>query len=438
MSASHTPAQPLHPAGFPCFHYENQALFVEQVPLATIAQHVGTPTYVYSKASLTAAWQSYQDAIGARSVLVCYGMKANSNLAILDTFRSLGSGFDIVSGGELARVLKIGADPRTVVFSGVGKQAWEIQNAIDAGVKCFNVESVSELKLISAVAQKMGAQAPISLRVNPDVDAQTHPYISTGLKENKFGIAIEDALSTYQLAQTLPNLDIVGVDCHIGSQITDVEPYLDALDKLLRLIDSLKAHGITLKHLDLGGGLGIRYDEETPLAPKLLIDAVFKLLDQRGYGDIELVFEPGRSLVGNAGVLLSTVQFLKHTQARNFAIVDAGMNDLIRPSLYQAWHGVLPLEVGDIEHPANQSPTLYDIVGPVCESGDWLAKQRPLTLREGQVLAIESAGAYGFVMAGNYNTRGRAAEVLVDGKDWHVIRQRETFEDMIRGESLPG
>jgi diaminopimelate decarboxylase len=433
MSATFAPTQPTIPAGFPHFHYAKGHLQAEGVNLAELAQQVGTPCYVYSKSAMCSAWQSYQDAIGTRRVLVCYGMKANSNLAILNTFRALGSGFDIVSGGELARVLKVGADPKKVVFSGVGKQTWEIEQAIKAGVKCFNVESTSELKRISQVASNMQAIASISLRVNPDVDAQTHPYISTGLKENKFGIAIEHALEAYQLAATLPGLNVVGVDCHIGSQITEVAPYLDALDKLLALIDTLKENGINLRHLDLGGGLGIRYDDETPLAPKLLLDAIFNIIDQRGYQNLELVFEPGRSLVGNAGVLLTTVQYLKHTEARNFAIVDAGMNDLIRPALYQAWHGVLPLNA----HTPSNTTQHYDLVGPVCESADWLAKQRLLTLHEDQVLAIDSAGAYGFVMACNYNTRGKPAEVLVDGTSWHVVRTRETFEDMIRGETLP-
>jgi diaminopimelate decarboxylase len=432
MSSTFKSTQPLSPAGFPHFHYENDLLYAEGVNLAELAQHVGTPSYVYSKSAIHSAWKAYQDAIGSRRVLVCYGMKANSNLAILNTFRALGSGFDIVSGGELARVLKVGADPKKIVFSGVGKQTWEIEHAIKAGVKCFNVESTSELMRISQVASAMNATASISLRVNPDVDAQTHPYISTGLKENKFGIAIEEALKTYQLAATLPAINVVGVDCHIGSQITEVAPYLDALDKLLALIDTLKENGITLQHLDLGGGLGIRYEDETPLAPTLLLNAIFKIIDQRGYQNLELVFEPGRSLVGNAGVLLTTVQYLKHTESRNFAIVDAGMNDLIRPALYQAWHGVLPLDVSK----DSQATYHYDLVGPVCESADWLAKQRLLDLHEDQVLALDSAGAYGFVMACNYNTRGKPAEVLVDGATWHIVRARETFEDMIRGETL--
>ncbi|MBZ1350022.1 diaminopimelate decarboxylase [Alcaligenaceae bacterium LF4-65] len=418
------------PAGSPFFSYRKGTLYAEGVSLAELGRALGTPLYVYSKAALAAAWSSYQEAIGAHRVLVCYGMKANSNLAVLKEFARLGSGFDIVSGGELARVLAAGADPAKVVFSGVGKQAWEMRAALEAGVKCFNVESVPELKRLSQVACEMSKTAAVSLRVNPDVDAQTHPYISTGLKENKFGIAIEEAPAAYQLAASLPGISVVGVDCHIGSQITEVAPYLDALDKLLKLIDQLTELGITLKHLDLGGGLGIRYDDETPLAPKVLLDKVFAQLKARGYDELELVLEPGRSLVGNAGVLLTTVQYLKHADARNFAIVDAAMNDLMRPALYEAWHGVLPVT------PRSDSSALYDVVGPVCESADWLARARQLALHEGDILAIESAGAYGFVMAGNYNSRPRAAEVMVDGDKYYVVRQRETFADLIRGESF--
>lgn len=416
------------PAGSPHFHYVGNELFAEDVRLADLARTLGTPLYVYSRAALNAAWSGYREAIGKRNVLVCYGMKANSNLAVLREFARLGSGFDIVSGGELARVLAAGADPAKVVFSGVGKQAWEMQAALDAGVKCFNVESVPELRRLSAVAAAAGRRAAVSLRVNPDVDAQTHPYISTGLKENKFGIAIDQAANAYELAASLPGIEIVGVDCHIGSQITEVSPYLDALDKLLGLIDRLVLRGIRLRHLDLGGGLGIRYDDENPLAPSALLELVFAQLNARGHGNLELVLEPGRSLVGNAGVLLTTVQYLKHTEARNFAIVDAAMNDLMRPALYEAWHGVLPVST------RAQSPVIYDVVGPVCESADWLARSRALAIEESDVLAIESAGAYGFVMSGNYNSRPRAAEVMVDGSRHHVIRERESFDDLIRGE----
>lgn len=417
------------PAGHPHFHYRNGELYAEGVPLARLATELGTPLYVYSRAALASAWQAYAQATEGHEVLVCYGMKANSNLAILQQFAGFGSGFDIVSGGELKRVIKAGGDPGKVVFSGVGKEAWEMEFALDAGVKCFNVESVPELRRLSDVAVRTSKQAPVSLRVNPDVDAQTHPYISTGLKENKFGIAIESALDAYRLARELPGINVVGVDCHIGSQITEVSPYLDALDKLLDLIDKLGGEGIKLHHLDLGGGLGIRYDDETPLAPRVLLDAVFERLAQKGL-NLELVLEPGRSLVGNAGVLLTEVQYLKHTEDKDFAIVDAGMNDLMRPALYEAWHGVLPIK------PRQTASHTYDVVGPVCESADWLARGRALAIEEGDLLAVDSAGAYGFVMAGHYNSRPRAAEVLVDGEAWHVIRQRETFDDLIRGEQL--
>jgi diaminopimelate decarboxylase len=429
MTVQTTQTQFPTPAGAPHFHFKQGVLHAEGVSLQALGERLGTPLYVYSRAALDTAFSSYLEAIGTHNVLVCFGMKANSNLAVLKEFARLGSGFDIVSGGELARVLAAGANPAKIVFSGVGKQAWEMQAALKAGVKCFNVESVPELKRLSAVATELGMSAPVSLRVNPDVDAKTHPYISTGLKENKFGIAIEDAPAAYQLASSLPGIAVVGVDCHIGSQITEVDPYLDALDKLLKLIDELAGLGITLKHLDLGGGLGIRYDDETPLAPSVLLDKVFAQMQARGYADLQLVLEPGRSLVGNAGVLLTSVQYLKHTEARNFAIVDAAMNDLMRPALYEAWHGVLPVV------PGTAATTLYDVVGPVCESADWLARGRQLALCEGDIIAIESAGAYGFVMAGNYNSRPRPAEVMVDGDHYHVIRQRETFEDLIRGES---
>lgn len=417
-------------AGHPHFHYQNGVLHAEGVALDTLARDLGTPLYVYSRAALQAAYDNYRQAIGERPVLVCFGMKANSNLAVLKEFARMGAGFDIVSGGELKRVLAVGGDPAKVVFSGVGKQEWEMRDALQAGVKCFNVESTAELRRLSRVAQATGLQARVSLRVNPDVDAHTHPYISTGLKENKFGIAIEEALQAYELAASLPGLKIVGVDCHIGSQLTDISPYFDALDKLIDLIERLAQAGITIEHLDLGGGLGIRYTDEVPPSPKALLDGVFERLQARGHGHLHLVLEPGRSLVGNAGVLLTTVQFLKHNDARNFAIVDAAMNDMLRPTLYQAYHGVAPVV------PRQDCPAqVYDVVGPVCESGDWLAKERSLALAEDDVLAVESAGAYGMVMAGNYNTRPRAAEVMVDGSRFHIVRQRETLDDLLRGES---
>ncbi|MCW0205892.1 diaminopimelate decarboxylase [Achromobacter veterisilvae] len=425
---SRFPAQP-ELAGHPYFQFRNNVLYAEDVPLDHLADRLGTPLYVYSRAALKAAWESYRSAVGQRPVLVCYGMKANSNLAVLKEFARLGAGFDIVSGGELKRALAAGADPSRIVFSGVGKQAWEMRDALAAKVKCFNVESEAELRRLSEVAQDMGARAPVSLRVNPDVDAQTHPYISTGLKENKFGIAIESAPDVYRLAQSLPALEIVGVDCHIGSQLTDISPYFDALEKLLDLIERLARDGIGIRHLDLGGGLGIRYTDETPPSPKALIDRVFERLEARGLGHLHLVLEPGRSLVGNAGVLLTTVQYLKHAEARNFAIVDAAMNDLLRPALYEAYHGVRAV------HPRAGEETLYDIVGPVCESADWLARQRKLAIEQGDLLAVESAGAYSMAMASNYNARPRAAEVMVDGDKYYVVRRRETLDDLLKGES---
>ncbi len=425
---SRFPAQP-ELAGHPYFQFRNNVLYAEDVPLDHLAERLGTPLYVYSRAALKAAWESYRSAVGQRPVLVCYGMKANSNLAVLKEFARLGAGFDIVSGGELKRALAAGADPSKIVFSGVGKQAWEMRAALTAKVKCFNVESEAELRRLSEVAHGMGLRAPVSLRVNPDVDAQTHPYISTGLKENKFGIAIESALDVYRSAQSLPGLDIVGVDCHIGSQLTDISPYFDALEKLLDLIEKLDQAGIKIAHLDLGGGLGIRYTDEIPPSPQALLDRVFERLNARGFGHLHLVLEPGRSLVGNAGVLLTRVQYLKHSEARNFAIVDAAMNDLLRPALYEAFHGVRPV------HPRAGDETLYDIVGPVCESADWLARQRKLAIQQGDLLAVESAGAYSMAMASNYNARPRAAEAMVDDDKYYVVRQRETLDDLLRGES---
>jgi diaminopimelate decarboxylase len=430
---STAPAPQAELAGHPHFHYREGVLYAEGVQLDELAAELGTPLYVYSRAALGAAWSRYAEAIANRQVLVCFGMKANSNLAVLREFARLGAGFDIVSGGELARVLAAGGDPSKVVFSGVGKQAWEMRAAIEADVKCFNVESEDELYRLSDVAQTMGRSARVSLRVNPDVDAQTHPYISTGLKENKFGIAIESALEAYKTAASLPGLQVVGVDCHIGSQLTDISPYFDALEKLIDLIDKLAADGIRIEHLDLGGGLGIRYTDEVPPSPKALLDRVFERLAARGYGHLHLVLEPGRSLVGNAGLLLTTVQFLKHAEAKNFAIVDAAMNDLLRPSLYEAYHGLRAVRprVGKNRGEAR----VYDVVGPVCESGDWLAKDRELCVQQDDVLALESAGAYGMTMASNYNSRPRPAEVMVDGENYYVVRKREAIEDVMRGES---
>lgn len=416
----------------PRFQFKNGTLHAEDVSLAKLAREFGTPLYVYSRAALHDAWGAYARALAGRKALVCFGMKANSNLAVLNEFSRLGSGFDIVSGGELARVLAAGGDPGKVVFSGVGKQAWEMRAALDAGVKCFNVESEPELERLAQVASTGGRIAPVSLRVNPDVDAQTHPYISTGLKENKFGIAIERAPEVYRRAMQLPGLEVVGVDCHIGSQITEAAPYLDALDKLIELILALQSEGIHLHHLDLGGGIGIRYTNEQVIEPVVLFEQVFKRLDQAGLGHLELVLEPGRSLVGNAGVLLTEVQYLKHSDAKNFAIVDAAMNDLLRPTLYDAWHGV---EAVDPRPVTDATPT-YDIVGPICESGDWLARDRRLELHQGDLLAVMSAGAYAFTMSSQYNSRPRAAEVMVDGGAVHVVRPRETIESLFASERV--
>ena len=418
----------------PHFAFHNGVLHAEQVPLTVLAERFGTPLYVYSRQALRDAWGAYQQAAANRNVLVCFGMKANSNLAVLNEFRKLGAGFDIVSGGELARALAVGADASKIVFSGVGKQVWEMQAALKAGVKCFNVESEPELERLAQVAHDMGMVARVSLRVNPDVDAQTHPYISTGLKENKFGIDIEQAPAVYQRAAQHASLEVVGVDCHIGSQITEVSPYLDALDKLIILIGKLSASGINIRHLDLGGGIGIRYTDETPLTPKMLLDEVFPRLQAAGLGHLEIVLEPGRSLVGNAGVLLTRVEYLKHTDAKNFAIVDAAMNDLIRPTLYSAWHSVEPV----VQSASAQGAPVYDIVGPICESGDWLAKDRQFSLASGDVLAIMSAGAYAFTMASQYNTRPRAAEVMVDGDAFAVVRPRETLQSLFADEVIPG
>lgn len=416
----------------PHFQFKNDTLHAEETSLEQLATDFGTPLYVYSRHALKDAWESYAVAAQGRDVLVCYGMKANSNLAILNEFARYGAGFDIVSGGELARVIAAKGDPKKVVFSGVGKQRWEIEAALTAGIKCFNVESEGELLRIAEIAAQKNIKAPISLRVNPDVDAHTHPYISTGLKDNKFGIAIEEAPRVYALAATLDSLEIKGVDCHIGSQITEISPYLDALDKLLDLIDGLAANGIHLSHLDIGGGLGIRYTNETPATPTMLLSEVFKALDQRNLAHLQLVLEPGRSMVGNAGVLLTRVEYLKQSETKNFAVVDAAMNDLIRPTLYDAWHDVEPVKANS----ATQAVARYDIVGPICESGDWLARDRDLQLEQGDLLAIMSAGAYAFTMSSQYNTRPRAAEVLVDKDSVHLVRPREELTSLFATERL--
>ncbi|AUF99199.1 diaminopimelate decarboxylase [Pseudomonas sp. 09C 129] len=409
------------------FNYRDGQLFAEGVALSAIAERFGTPTYVYSRAHIEAQYRAYADALAGMPHLVCFAVKANSNLGVLNVLARLGAGFDIVSRGELERVLAAGGAADKIVFSGVGKTRDDMRRALEVGVHCFNVESSDELERLQQVAAELKVRAPVSLRVNPDVDAGTHPYISTGLKENKFGIAIADAEDVYIRAAQLPNLEVVGVDCHIGSQLTTLAPFIDALDRLLDLVDRLGECGIYLRHIDLGGGLGVRYrDEEPPLAADY-VKAVRERLDGR---DLELVFEPGRFIVANAGVLLTRVEYLKHTEHKDFAIVDAAMNDLIRPALYQAW-----MDVSAVRPRDGQART-YDIVGPICETGDFLAKERQLALEEGDLLAVHSAGAYGFVMSSNYNTRGRAAEVLVDGEQAVEVRRRETVAELFAGESL--
>ena len=408
------------------FQYREHRLHAEDLALADIAERFGTPTWVYSRAAIEAAFDEFAQAAAGRRVLVCYALKANSNLAIIDLLARRGAGFDIVSGGELERVLAAGGDPGRVVFSGVGKTRAEMHRALEVGVRCFNVESESELRRLDAVAGTLGRRAPVSLRVNPDVDPGTHPYISTGLRESKFGIAHDQALRVYRLAAALPNIALAGVDCHIGSQITSIAPFLAALDKMLELIDTLAAEGIALSHLDLGGGLGIRYDDETPPTRTALLQAIFERLDRHPGGrELELQFEFGRSIVGNAGLLLTRVEYLKDNGDRRFAIIDAAMNDLMRPALYEAWHGV---QAVDTRLP--RETATWEIVGPVCESGDWLARARPLAIAEGDLLALMSAGAYGMTMSSNYNTRPRGAEVLVDGGTAHLIRERERVEDL--------
>ncbi|MFJ4452569.1 diaminopimelate decarboxylase [Pseudomonas sp. NPDC089392] len=409
------------------FDYRDGELFAEGVALSAIAERHGTPTYVYSRAHIEAQYRSYTDALQGAEHLVCFAVKANSNLGVLNVLARLGAGFDIVSGGELERVLAAGGRADRVVFSGVGKTREDMRRALEIGVHCFNVESTDELERLQVVAAEMGKVAPVSLRVNPDVDAGTHPYISTGLKENKFGIAIADAEAIYVRAAQLPNLEVVGVDCHIGSQLTTVEPFLDALDRLLVLVDRLAECGIHLRHLDLGGGVGVRYRDEQP---PLVADYIKAIRERVGDRELALVFEPGRYIVANAGVLLTRVEYLKHTEHKDFAIIDAAMNDLIRPALYQAWMGVSAVK------PRAGEGRAYDLVGPICETGDFLGKDRVLNLAEGDLLAVQSAGAYGFVMSSNYNTRGRCAEILVDGDQAFEVRRRETIAELFAGESL--
>jgi len=411
------------------FEYRDNQLHCENLPLGEVAKQFGTPTYVYSKEAIEVAYLDYANALAGRDDdMVCFAIKANSNLAVLNVLARLGAGFDVVSQGELERVLKAGGKAERVVFSGVSKQSVEIRRALEVGIHCFNIESEAELERIDQVAAQMGKIAPISFRVNPNVDAGTHPYISTGLKENKFGIAIDDALRIYQRAASLEHVKVTGMDCHIGSQLTELAPFMDALDKLLVLIDELQAVGIAIEHLDLGGGLGVCYTDEVPPSAGEYIAAVLEKIGERA---INLVFEPGRSIVANAGVLLTEVEYLKHNESKNFAIVDAAMNDMLRPSLYSAYLEIVPLAVSD--EPATHH---YDIVGPVCETGDFLGKDRALNISAGDLLAVCSAGAYGFTMSSNYNTRTRAAEVMVDDNQAFEIRARESFDDLIKGEQL--
>ncbi len=425
----------------PHFHYINGQLHCEHTPLATIAREHGTPTWVYSQQALTDAWQSYSQPLQqhdlGKDALVCYAVKANSNLSILRHFAQLGAGFDIVSQGELQRVLTAGGAANKVIFSGVGKKASEMKFALEYGILCFNVESEAELARLNQVAGELGQRAPVSLRVNPNVDAKTHPYISTGMKQNKFGIAHEEAVRIYQYAASLPHLNVIGIDCHIGSQLTEIQPFVDALDKLLELIDTLAQHGIVLHHLDVGGGLGIQYQDEVIPPTATYIDAIMQRIQawqtEHPAQPLQVLFEPGRSLVGNAGCLLSEVEFIKHQSGKNFAIIDAAMNDLMRPAMYQAFHEIATLKQITQTDPTH-SPKHYDVVGPVCESGDWIGKDRALSIAAGDYVAILSAGAYGMTMSSNYNTRPRGVEVLVDGANYRCIRQRESFTDLIQHE----
>ena len=412
------------------FEYRDGRLHAEGVALPEIADCVGTPCYVYSRAGIEAAWRSLDEAFGERDHLVCYAVKANSNLAVLGVLARLGSGFDIVSAGELERVLRAGGDPRRVVFSGVGKTEDEMRRALQLGIHCFNVESVPELERLNRVAGRLGKRAPVSLRVNPDVDARTHPYIATGLKENKFGVAMAEAPQAYRLALQMEHLQVIGVDCHIGSQLTRLEPFADAVGRVMSLVKNLLSAGIELRHVDLGGGLGIRYRDETPPSPRDYVSALVRGVDAVAGGRLRILIEPGRAIVGNAGVLLTRVEYLKHGETRNFAVVDAAMNDLLRPALYDAWHDVVPV----IRRPG--TPQVYNVVGPVCESGDFLARERSLCVEPGDLIVLRSAGAYGSSMSSSYNTRPRCPEVVVDGGRFHVTRRRETFDELLALESV--
>lgn len=411
------------------FNYQKDGqLWAEKVPLIELAERFGTPLYVYSRATLERHWHAFNDAMGDHPHLICYAVKANSNLSVLNVLARLGAGFDIVSQGELERVLIAGGDPKKIVFSGVGKTSEEITRALNLNIKCFNVESLAELERINTIAGLLSKIAPISLRINPDVDAKTHPYISTGLKENKFGIDFNCAREIYHYANTLPNINLQGIDCHIGSQLTELTPFIESIDRLLTLIDSLSKDGIHIHHLDVGGGLGVNYNDESPPQPSEYAQALLSQMANRC--DIELILEPGRAIAANAGVLLTRVEYLKNNGQKNFAIVDAAMNDLLRPALYQAWQEIVPVV------PREGHLKTYDLVGPVCETSDYLGKDRALILEAGDLLAVRSSGAYGFVMASNYNTRCRAAEIMVDGKKAHLVRKRETLESLWQSEQI--
>jgi len=414
------------------FNYKNGELFAEDVAVSDIAKAYGTPCYVYSRATLERHWHAFDNAFNDQPHLICYSVKANSNIGILNLLARLGSGFDIVSVGELERVLKAGGDPEKVVFSGVGKRADEMKRALEVGIRCFNVESEDELERLNEVAGSINKVAAISIRVNPDVDAKTHPYISTGLKENKFGIDINTVEEVYARAARMPNIKVTGIDCHIGSQLTDVAPFMDALERLIALAKRLKDQGINIQHLDLGGGLGVRYKDETPPLPS---DYTAQLFTNEHVKQYEILIEPGRAIAANAAILVTQVEYLKHGDDKSFAIVDAAMNDLIRPSLYQAWQEIIPLKQTRNDDPG-ENTRMYDIVGPICETGDFLGKDRKLDLKQGDLLAVRSAGAYGFTMSSNYNTRPRVAEILVDGDKTHVIRERETIDHLFANESI--
>lgn len=411
------------------FQYKNEQLYVEDLPVKQLSEEFGTPLYIYSRATLERHWHAFDSALGKHPHLICYAVKANSNIGILNVMAKLGSGFDIVSQGELERVLEAGGEASKVVFSGVAKSRAEIMRALEVGIRCFNVESIAELHHINQIAGEMGKIAPISLRVNPDVDAHTHPYISTGLKENKFGVSVDEAREVYKLAATLPHVKITGMDCHIGSQLTELQPFLDATDRLIRLIEQLKEDGITLKHLDLGGGLGVTYTDETPPHPSDYAAALLNKL--KDYEDLEIILEPGRAITANAGILVAKVQYLKSNESRNFAITDTGMNDMIRPALYEAYMNII-----EIDRTLEREKTIYDVVGPVCETSDFLGKQRELAIAEGDYIAQRSAGAYGASMSSNYNSRPRTAEVLVDGDKAHLIRRRENLSELWALESI--